>query len=109
MKLDMLFELQPKPKPWTLPHPYGQRDAEQRVYFEALEQVKLADKLGFGTVWCVEHHFRDGRSACPSNESVLAAFSQITDESASGSGSVSCRRASSTRPASPKRSRPSTS
>ncbi len=86
MKLDMLFELQPKPKPWTLPHPYGQRDAEQRVYFEALEQVKLADKLGFGTVWCVEHHFRDGRSACPSNESVLAAFSQITERIRIGFG-----------------------
>ena len=53
MKLDMLFELQPKPKPWDKPHPYGQREAEQSVYYEALEQVKLADSVGFGTVWCV--------------------------------------------------------
>lgn len=84
----MLFELQPKPKPWTLPHPYGQRDAEQRVYYEALDQVRLADKVGFGTVWCVEHHFREGRSAMPSNETVLAAFSQITERIRLGFGVV---------------------
>jgi len=88
MKLDMLFELQPKPKPWSLPHPYGQRDAEQRVYYEALDQVRLADKVGFGTVWCVEHHFREGRSAMPSNEAVLAAFSQITERIRLGFGVV---------------------
>jgi alkanesulfonate monooxygenase SsuD/methylene tetrahydromethanopterin reductase-like flavin-dependent oxidoreductase (luciferase family) len=86
MKLDMLFELQPKPQPWSKPHPYGQREAEQIVYYEALEQVKLADKMGFGTVWCVEHHFREGRSACPSNESVLAAMSQITENIRIGFG-----------------------
>lgn len=86
MKLDMLFELQPKPKPWTDPHPYGQRKAEQSVYYEALDQVRLADEVGFGTVWCVEHHFRDGRSAMPTNEAVLAAFSQITQNIRLGFG-----------------------
>ena len=29
MKLDLLYEFQPKVKPWDLPHPYGQRQAEQ--------------------------------------------------------------------------------
>jgi len=30
-----------------------------RVYREALEQIKLADELGFRTAWFTEHHFLD--------------------------------------------------
>ena len=88
MKLDLLYEVQPKPKPWDKPHPFGQREAEQAAYFEAIEEVKLADKLGFQTVWAVEHHFRDGRSACPSNEVFLAALTQITENIRLGFGVV---------------------
>ena len=33
----------------------------------------LADELGFDQAWVVEHHFRDGRSACPTSEAVLGA------------------------------------
>jgi alkanesulfonate monooxygenase SsuD/methylene tetrahydromethanopterin reductase-like flavin-dependent oxidoreductase (luciferase family) len=69
LKLDLLYELH-APKPWGKPHPYGQREAEQKTYFEALEQVKLADRVGFGTAWFVEHHFREGRSHCPAPEVV---------------------------------------
>ena len=76
MKLDLLYELQPKIKPWAKPHPYGQREAEQAAYEEAIEEVVFADTLGFQTVWFVEHHFRDGRSACPSNEVLLGALSR---------------------------------
>ena len=65
MKLDLLYEFQPKIKPWAKPHPYGQREAEQRTYDEAIAEIQYADTLGFNTVWCVEHHFRDGRSASP--------------------------------------------
>ena len=36
MKLDVLYEFQPKIKPWSKPHPYGQREAEQRTYDEAV-------------------------------------------------------------------------
>lgn len=88
MKLDLLYEIQPKPKPWDKPHPFGQREAEQAAYFEAIEEVKLADKMGFQTVWAVEHHFRDGRSACPSNEVFLAALTQITENIRLGFGVV---------------------
>ena len=56
MKLDLLYEFQPKIKPWAKPHPYGQREAEQKAYREAIEQIKLADRFGFNTVWSVEHH-----------------------------------------------------
>jgi alkanesulfonate monooxygenase SsuD/methylene tetrahydromethanopterin reductase-like flavin-dependent oxidoreductase (luciferase family) len=88
VKLDLLYEFQPKVKPWSKPHPYGQRQAEQEIYDEAIEQIKLADKLGFQTVWCVEHHFRDGRSACPSNETVLGGLALATDNIRLGFGVV---------------------
>jgi alkanesulfonate monooxygenase SsuD/methylene tetrahydromethanopterin reductase-like flavin-dependent oxidoreductase (luciferase family) len=86
MKLDLLYEFQPKVKPWDEPHPYGQRRAEQQTYDEAIAEIRFADQFGFQTVWCVEHHFRDGRSACPSNEVVLGALSQITENLRLGFG-----------------------
>src|ERR1700733_10340372 len=85
VKLDMLYELQ-APKPWDKPHPYGQREAEQKAYFDAIEQIKLADKLGYGTAWFVEHHFRLGRSHCPAPEVVIGALSQITENIRLGFG-----------------------
>src|SRR3954468_3568522 len=88
MKLDLLYEFQPKIKPWAKPHPYGQRDAEQRTYYEAIEEIQFADKLGFNTVWCVEHHFRDGRSACPTPEAVLGGLALTTDDIRLGFGVV---------------------
>jgi alkanesulfonate monooxygenase SsuD/methylene tetrahydromethanopterin reductase-like flavin-dependent oxidoreductase (luciferase family) len=85
LKLDLLYELHAR-KPWGKPHPYGQREAEQKTYFEALEQVKLADKVGFGTAWFVEHHFREGRSHCPAPEVVIGALSQVTENIRLGFG-----------------------
>ena len=77
MKLDLLYEID-VPKPWPGPHPYGQRAAEQKAYREAIEQIKLADELGFHTTWHVEHHFREGRSHSPAPEVILGALSQVT-------------------------------
>jgi alkanesulfonate monooxygenase SsuD/methylene tetrahydromethanopterin reductase-like flavin-dependent oxidoreductase (luciferase family) len=88
VKLDLLYEFQPKVRPWDLPHPYGQRRAEQATYDEAFEQIRLADTLGFQTVWCVEHHFRDGRSACPTSEAVLGGLATITNNIRLGFGVV---------------------
>jgi alkanesulfonate monooxygenase SsuD/methylene tetrahydromethanopterin reductase-like flavin-dependent oxidoreductase (luciferase family) len=50
MKFGLFYELS-VPRPWT-------RESERIVYNNALEQVKLADELGFDQVWAVEHHFR---------------------------------------------------
>jgi alkanesulfonate monooxygenase SsuD/methylene tetrahydromethanopterin reductase-like flavin-dependent oxidoreductase (luciferase family) len=86
MKLDLLYEFQPKPKPWDLPHPYGQRDAEQSIYAEGVEQIQLADRLGFNTVWVVEHHFRDGRSASPCSEAILGGLALSTKQIKLGFG-----------------------
>ena len=87
MKLDLLYEID-VPKPWSKPHPYGQREAEQKAYREAIEQIRLGDQVGFETVWCVEHHFREGRSHSPSSEVVLGALSQATERIRLGFGVV---------------------
>ena len=53
MKLDLFYEFDAA-RPWDGPHPHGQRTREKKTYREAFEQIKLADTLGYGTVWCVE-------------------------------------------------------
>ena len=85
MKLDLLYEID-VPRPWGAPHPYGQRQGEQRAYAEALEQIKLADTLGFHTTWHVEHHFREGRSHCPAPEVLLGYLSGVTEQIGMGFG-----------------------
>lgn len=87
MKLDIMYEID-APKPWDGAHPDGQRRAEQKAYHDCLEQVRLADEVGFNTVWLVEHHFREGRSHCPSPEVVYGAFSQVTENIRLGFGVV---------------------
>jgi alkanesulfonate monooxygenase SsuD/methylene tetrahydromethanopterin reductase-like flavin-dependent oxidoreductase (luciferase family) len=80
MKLDLLYEFQPKIKEtWPSPGIEGQRWAEQRCYEEAIKEIQYADKLGFNTVWVVEHHFRDGRSASPCNDVILGGLALSTD------------------------------
>jgi alkanesulfonate monooxygenase SsuD/methylene tetrahydromethanopterin reductase-like flavin-dependent oxidoreductase (luciferase family) len=86
MKLDLLYEID-SPRPWNDgPHPYGQRRREQRAYAEMLDQMKLADTLGFNTAWFVEHHFREGRSHCPAPEVVIGALTQATENIGLGFG-----------------------
>jgi len=85
VKLDLLYEVD-VPKPWPGKHPYGQREAEQRAYEEAFEQILLADKLGFNTSWHVEHHFREGRSHSPAPEVIIGALSRATENIRLGFG-----------------------
>lgn len=77
MELGLLYEFD-VPQPWAGEHPWGQRMAERKAYRDNIEQIVLADRLGFDTVWLVEHHFRENRSHMPCNEVVLGALSQIT-------------------------------
>ncbi|MBO1330944.1 LLM class flavin-dependent oxidoreductase [Streptomyces sp. VRA16 Mangrove soil] len=85
MDLDVLYEID-VPKPWKGAHPHGQRAAEQRAYREAVEQIRLADKVGFRTVWAVEHHFREGRSHCPAPEVLLGHLAALTERIRLGFG-----------------------
>ena len=49
MEFGLFFEIS-VPRPFT-------RAQENEAIFNALEQAKLADELGFDQVWVVEHHF----------------------------------------------------
>ncbi len=80
MKFDLLYELQ-------MPKPHDER-SEYRCYHEALEQIELADRLGFDTVWEVEHHFLTEFAHSSAPEVFLAAASQRTQRIRLGHGVV---------------------
>jgi alkanesulfonate monooxygenase SsuD/methylene tetrahydromethanopterin reductase-like flavin-dependent oxidoreductase (luciferase family) len=69
------------PRPWR-------PDAEHRLFGEALEQVALADRLRFDTVWAVEHHFLEEYSHASAPGVFLAACSQRTDTIRLGLGTA---------------------
>src|ERR687888_1472207 len=60
-----------------LPRAGGELD-EGRLMADALEQVELADRLGFDSVWEVEHHFLEEYSHSSASDVFLAAVSQRT-------------------------------
>ena len=62
--------------------------AEHRLLQDALEQVELADSLGFDYVWEVEHHFLEEYSHSSAPEVFLAAASQRTTRIRLGPGIV---------------------
>ncbi|MFC8005118.1 LLM class flavin-dependent oxidoreductase [Streptomyces olivaceus] len=70
MRFGLLFGMQ-------LPRPWGP-DAESRLFHEVLDQIELADRLGFDNVWCPEHHFLEEYSHLSASEVFLGAVSQRT-------------------------------
>ena len=70
MKFGVFYELQ-------LPRPWGPGD-ELRLFHEALDQVALADQLGYDYAWEVEHHFLDEYSHSSAPEVFLAAAAART-------------------------------
>jgi alkanesulfonate monooxygenase SsuD/methylene tetrahydromethanopterin reductase-like flavin-dependent oxidoreductase (luciferase family) len=70
-----------------LPRPWGPDD-EHRLLKDALEQVELADRLGFDYCWEVEHHFLEEYSHSSAPEVFLAAASQRTSRIRLGHGIV---------------------
>ncbi len=78
MKFGIFYEHQ-LPKPWA-------PGAEQRLFDEALEQVRLADRLGFDYAWEVEHHFLDEYSHSSAPEVFLAAAAGQTQRIRLGHG-----------------------
>ncbi|HTT78149.1 MAG TPA: LLM class flavin-dependent oxidoreductase [Stellaceae bacterium] len=72
MKFGIFYELQ-MPRPW---HAGG----ELELYQNALDQVELADRLGYDYAWEVEHHFLEEYSHSPAPEVFLAAASQRTKQ-----------------------------
>ena len=80
MKFGVFYELQ-RPRPWG-------PDGEENLVREALEQIELADRLGFDSVWEVEHHFLEEYSHSSAPEVFLAAASQRTRRIRLGHGIV---------------------
>lgn len=70
MKLDIFSEIQ-NPKPWAEGH-------EHRRIQQTLEQARLADELGYGCFWLVEHHAGGEFSLSSSPELMLTAIAQQT-------------------------------
>ena len=60
-----------------IPRPWGD-DGEQRLIQDALEQIELADRVGFDSVWEVEHHFLEEYSHSSASGVFLGAASQRT-------------------------------
>ena len=52
---------------------------ETRLYAEALEQAQLADELGYGCWWSVEHHCTPDFSYCSTPDMFLTVISQHTE------------------------------
>ncbi len=80
MKLGIFYELQ-LPRPWN-------SDSELKLFQNSLEQVELADRLGFDYVWAVEHHFLEEYAHSSAPEVFLAACSQRAKRIRLGHGVV---------------------
>ncbi len=78
MRFGVFYELQ-------LPRPWADGD-EHRLFKDALEQVALADRLGFDYAWQVEHHFLDEYSHSSAPEVFLAAAAVQTKNIRIGHG-----------------------
>ena len=80
MRFGIFYEHQ-LPRPWD-------GGAEQKLISDALDQVELADRLGYDHVWEVEHHFLEEYSHSSASEVFLAAASQRTRRIRLGFGIV---------------------
>jgi alkanesulfonate monooxygenase SsuD/methylene tetrahydromethanopterin reductase-like flavin-dependent oxidoreductase (luciferase family) len=78
MRFGVFYELQ-------LPRPWNKGD-ERNLFHQALDQVALADRLGFDHAWEVEHHFLDEYSHSSSPEIFLAAAAARTKSIRLGHG-----------------------
>ena len=78
MQFGVFYEHQ-LPKPWSV-------DDEYQLLHDALEQVELADRLGFHYAWEVEHHFLDEYSHSSAPEVFLAAAAARTSRIRLGHG-----------------------
>jgi len=80
MKFGLIYELQMQ-KPWG-------ENQEHKTYHDALDQIELADQVGFDYVWEVEHHFLTEYSHSSAPEVFLGAASQRTKNIRIGQGVV---------------------
>lgn len=79
LKIDLFYELPIAP---------GSGRSEARTYADALDEIELADRLGFHGVWLTEHHFMPGYSHSSKPELVLAALARRTSRLRLGLGVI---------------------
>jgi hypothetical protein len=80
MKFGIFYEHQ-IPRPWH-------EDSEYDLLNQSLEQIELADRLGYDYAWEVEHHFLEEYSHSSAPEVFLGAASQRTSQIRLGHGIV---------------------
>lgn len=82
MQFGVMYEL-------SVPRPF-EGGIERTVIENALEQIRLADELGFDTAWAVEHHFLEEYSHSSAPELFLTAAAMQTEKIRVGHGAVVC-------------------
>ncbi len=80
MKFGIFYEHQ-MPRPWTA-------TVEFELLNDSLDQIELADKLGYDYAWEVEHHFLEEYSHSSAPEVFLGAASQRTKNIRLGHGVI---------------------
>jgi alkanesulfonate monooxygenase SsuD/methylene tetrahydromethanopterin reductase-like flavin-dependent oxidoreductase (luciferase family) len=80
MRFGIFYEHQ-QPRPW-------EEGSTEKLLNDSLDQIELADRLGFDYVWEVEHHFLEEYSHSSAPEVFLAAASQRTKRIRLGHGIV---------------------
>ena len=80
MKFGIFYEHQ-LPREWD-------EDSEHRLFKQSLDQIELADRLGFDYAWEVEHHFLEEYSHSSAPEVFLGAASQRTKNIRLGHGII---------------------
>ncbi len=80
MKFGIFYEHQ-LPRPW-------EADSEYKLLQQSLDQIELADRLGYDFAWEVEHHFLEEYSHSSAPEVFLAAASQRTKRIRLGHGVI---------------------
>lgn len=76
MRYGLFYELEVPEKGYT----------EEDMWSAALDQMELAESLGFDSAWAVEHHFTPGYSHSTAPEVLFAAASQRTKKMRLGPG-----------------------
>lgn len=76
-----LFFLTEVPRPWD-------GESDRKIINEQIEQIELADKLGFHSAWSAEHHFLDEYSHASAPDLIFSAASQRTKNIRFGHGIV---------------------
>ncbi|HEY5638616.1 MAG TPA: LLM class flavin-dependent oxidoreductase [Dehalococcoidia bacterium] len=80
MKFGLLYEIEVL-QPWD-------ENSHRNAFMEALDQIKLAEEVGFDYVWEVEHHFLGEFSISSAPEVFLSAVAQHTSRIRIGHGVV---------------------